>query len=324
MNTLEDKVRAALRLTAEEIPPYTVPPLRLPNGWRPPARRLRAYPHGWGPWLAPLAAAAAVTAVIAGSLAISGAVHARPPKHQNRTSAAAALSASKIQRLRAAFSGVKLYSMYGLTECQRVSYLPPDQIDAHPTSVGIAIPGSEVFVVNEHGQRAAPGTVGELVISGPHVMKGYWNQPEATARVLRPGPASGETLLYSGDLFKVDETGFLYFVSRKDDIIKTRGEKVAPRQVEEVISRLPGVAEVAVYGIPDEVLGEAVAAVVTLTQGTSLTGERIQRYCLEHLEAFMVPKTVDLRDSLPTTITGKVSRRALQAETATRSGEACT
>ncbi len=240
------------------------------------------------------------------------------------TSAAAALPASKIQRLRAAFPGVKLYSMYGLTECQRVSYLPPDQIDAHPTSVGIAIPGSEAFVVDEHGQRAAPGTVGELVVSGPHVMKGYWNQPEATARVLRPGPAPGEMWLYSGDLFKTDETGFLYFVSRKDDIIKTRGEKVAPRQVEEVIARLPGIAEVAVYGIPDEVLGEAVAAVVTLTQGTSLTGERIQRYCLEHLEAFMVPKIVDVRDTLPTTMTGKVSRRALQTATPTRSDEVCT
>ncbi len=240
------------------------------------------------------------------------------------TNAAAALSPSKIQRLRAAFPGVKLYSMYGLTECQRVSYLPPDQIDAHPTSVGNAIPGSEAFVVDDHGQRAAPGTVGELVVSGPHVMKGYWNQPEATAKVLRPGPTRGQTLLYSGDLFKVDTGGLLYFVGRKDDIIKTRGEKVAPRQVEEVISRLPGVAEVAVYGIPDEILGEAVAAVVTLTQGTSLTGERIQRYCLEHLEAFMVPKLVDVRDALPTTMTGKVSRRALQAATGIRPEEACT
>ena len=143
-------------------------------------------------------------------------------------------------------------------------------------------------------------------------MKGYWNQPEATAKALRPGQVPGEMVLHTGDLFRTDEDGFLYFVDRKDDIIKTRGEKVAPRQVEEVIARLPGVAEVAVYGIPDEVLGEAVAAVVTLTQGTSLTGERIQRYCLEHLDAFMVPKIVDIRDTLPTTTTGKVSRRALR------------
>ena len=237
------------------------------------------------------------------------------------TNAAAALSTSKIQRLRAAFPGVKLYSMYGLTECQRVSYLPPDQIDARPTSVGIAIPGSEAFVVDEHGQRAAPGTVGELVVRGPHVMKGYWNQPEATAKVLRAGSDPGETMLYTGDLFTADAAGFLYFVDRKDDIIKTRGEKVAPRQVEEVISRLPEVAEVAVYGVPDDVLGEAVAAVVTLTQGASLTRERIQRYCLEHLEAFMVPKIVDLRDAMPTTMTGKVSRRALR--TIDRPEEAC-
>jgi len=237
------------------------------------------------------------------------------------TSAAAALSTSKIQRLRAAFPGVKLYSMYGLTECQRVSYLPPDRIDAHPGSVGIPIPGSEAFVVDEQGQRAAPGAVGELVVRGPHVMKGYWNRPEATAKVLCPGPAPGEATLYTGDLFTADEAGFLYFVDRKDDMIKTRGEKVAPRQVEEVISRLPEVAEVAVYGVPDEVFGEAVAAVVTLTQGASLTGEGIQRYCLEHLEAFMVPKIVDFRDAMPTTMTGKVSRRALRADD--RLEEAC-
>ena len=111
----------------------------------------------------------------------------------------------------------------------------------------------------------------------------------------------------------MDREGFLYFVDRLDDIIKTRGEKVAPRQIEEVIARLPGVAEVSVYGVPDELLGEAVAASVALMPGTHLTRARIQRHCLEHLESFMVPRFIDIREALPTTTNGKINRRALRA-----------
>jgi acyl-CoA synthetase (AMP-forming)/AMP-acid ligase II len=143
-------------------------------------------------------------------------------------------------------------------------------------------------------------------------MKGYWNQPEATAKALRPGQVPGEMVLHTGDLFRTDEDNFLYFVDRKDDVIKVRGEKVSPRHIEEVIARLPGVAEVAVYAIPDDVSGEAIAAAVTTIEGTVLTPERIQRHCLEHLEAYMVPKVVDIRNTLPTTTSGKVSRRALR------------
>jgi len=235
------------------------------------------------------------------------------------TNAAAALPLDKIRRLRAAFPTTKIYSMYGLTECQRVYYLPPDQIDARPGSVGVAIPGTDAYVVDERGERAAPGVVGELIVKGPHVMAGYWNQVDASARVLRRGP-DGEAVLCTGDLFRMDADGFLYFVERKDDMIKTRGEKVAPRQVEEIISRLAGVAEVAVFGVPDDLLGQAVAAVVTPAPGAVVTSERVKRHCLEHLDAFMVPKMVDVRDALPTTDTGKISRRALQALAA---GKAC-
>jgi long-chain acyl-CoA synthetase len=228
------------------------------------------------------------------------------------TNAAAALSLSKIERLRQRFPETAIYSMYGLTECQRVSYLPPDQIDTRPDSVGVAIPGTEVYIVDERGGRAAAGTIGELVVKGPHVMAGYWNRADATARMLRPDP-TGATVLHTGDLFRMDRDGFLYFVERKDDMIKTRGEKVAPRQVEEVIARLDGVAEVAVYGVPDGLLGEAIAAVVTPAPGAILSSERVKRHCLEHLGAIMVPKIVHIRDVLPTTATGKISRHALQA-----------
>jgi acyl-CoA synthetase (AMP-forming)/AMP-acid ligase II len=204
--------------------------------------------------------------------------------------------------------------MYGQTECQRASYLPPDQIDARPASVGVAIPGTRVWIVDAEGDRVAPGGIGELVVSGPHVMAGYWNQPEQTARVLRYDDLSGTWALHTGDLFRMDREGFLYFVDRLDDIIKTRGEKVAPRLIEDVIARLPGVAEVSVYGVPDELLGEAVAASVALMPGTRLTRVRIQRHCLERLESFMVPRIIDIREALPTTTNGKVDRLALRAD----------
>jgi len=228
------------------------------------------------------------------------------------TNAAAALSNVKVRQLQKAFPHAKLYSMYGQTECQRVSYLPPDQLDAKPASVGIAIPGTRVWIVDAEGNRVAPGAIGELVVSGPHVMRGYWNQPDQTARVLRYDEVTGICELHTGDLFRMDSDGFLYFVDRLDDMIKTRGEKVAPRQIEEVIARLPAVAEVSVYGVPDELLGEAVAASVALVPGTRLSRARIQRHCLEHLEPFMVPRQIDIREALPTGANGKVNRRALR------------
>jgi acyl-CoA synthetase (AMP-forming)/AMP-acid ligase II len=177
----------------------------------------------------------------------------------------------------------------------------------------VAIPGTSVWIVDAEGDRVAPGGIGELVVSGPHVMAGYWNQPEQTARVLRRDEQSGTYALHTGDLFRMDREGFLYFVDRLDDIIKTHGEKVAPRQIEEVIARLQGVAEVSVYGVPDDLLGEAVAASVALMPGTHLTPARIQRHCLEHLESFMVPRFIDIREALPTTTNGKIDRLALRA-----------
>ena len=231
------------------------------------------------------------------------------------TNAAAALSNVKVRELQRAFPHAKLYSMYGQTECQRVSYLPPDQLDAKPASVGIAIPGTCVWIVDAEGNHVPRGSIGELVVSGPHVMRGYWNQPDQTARVLRYDDATGTGELHTGDLFRMDSDGFLYFVDRLDDMIKTRGEKVAPRQIEEVIARLPAVAEVSVYGVPDELLGEAVAASVALVPGTRLSRARIQRHCLEHLESFMVPRQIDIREALPTGANGKVDRRALREAT---------
>jgi acyl-CoA synthetase (AMP-forming)/AMP-acid ligase II len=227
------------------------------------------------------------------------------------TNTAAALPASHIQRLRQLFPGARLYSMYGVTECKRCTYLPPEQLDVRPESVGIAIPGTEAYVARENGERAAPGEVGELVIRGAHVMKGYWADEAATARALRPGPYAWERVLYTGDLFRADEEGYLYFVSRKDDIIKTRGEKVSPKEVENVIYELAGVREVAVVGVPDPILGQAVKAVVAADEDVS---ERdIIRHCSERLEEFMVPKLVEFRSQLPKSENGKIARKELIA-----------
>jgi long-chain acyl-CoA synthetase len=234
------------------------------------------------------------------------------------TNTGAALATEHIRQLRGLFPHARLYSMYGLTECKRVSYLPPDQIDLRPGSVGRGMPNEEVYLVDENGLRVAPGKTGELVVRGSNVMKGYWERPEETDRVLRPGLLPGEKVLYTGDLFTLDAEGFLYFVARKDDMIKSRGEKVSPKEVEEVLYSLEGIQEAAVVGIPDAVLGQAIKAVVTLRPGTRLTENDVLRHCAQHLEDFMVPKFVEFQASLPKTSSGKINRRELAAPVSTQ------
>ena len=227
------------------------------------------------------------------------------------TNTAAALPRAHIERLRALFPQAKLFSMYGLTECKRCTYLPPEQLDVRPESVGIAIPGTEAYVIDELGQRVAPGAVGELVIRGAHVMKGYWADEQATARVLKPGPYPWEKVLHTGDLFRTDEDGYLYFVGRKDDIIKTRGEKVSPKEVENVLYELASIREAAVIGVPDPILGQALKAIVVADEG--VTERDVIRHCATRLEDFMVPATVEFRGQLPKSENGKIARKELIA-----------
>jgi len=233
------------------------------------------------------------------------------PELRYLTNTAAALPKAHIQRLRELFPAAKLFSMYGLTECKRCTYLPPEELERRPDSVGIAIPGTEAYVVDELGERVKPGEVGELVIRGAHVMKGYWADAAATERALKPGLYPWEKVLHTGDLFRADEDGFLYFVSRKDDIIKTRGEKVSPKEVENVIYEIAGVREAAVIGVPDAILGQAIKAVVAADEG--VTERDIIRHCRERLEDFMVPATVEFRGELPKSENGKIARKELVA-----------
>lgn len=227
------------------------------------------------------------------------------------TNTAAALSPRLLFRLREIFPAARVFSMYGLTECKRCSYLPPEEIDRRPASVGVAIPNTELWVVDEHGTKLGPNAVGQLVVRGATVMQGYWRKPEATARRLRPGPSPGEMVLFTGDLCRFDEDGFLYFVSRMDDIIKSRGEKVAPREVEHTLLAIPGVREAAVVGAPDPLLGQAVVAFVVPADGASLTAGALRRECQKRLENFMVPSHINIVAALPRNENGKVDRRAL-------------
>ena len=224
---------------------------------------------------------------------------------------AAALPPSHIQEIRDKFPGVTLVSMYGLTETKRTLYLPPDQLDIRPGSVGIAIPGTEVWIEDELGNQLGPEQIGELVIRGGHVMRGYWENPEATAVRYRPGRTIGERHCYSGDLFRMDDEGYMYFVGRKDDIIKSRGEKVPPKEIESILYAMPDVVEAAVIGVPDPVLGEAIKAFVVLAEGSELKDKDILRHCRGHLEDFMVPQMIEFRDELPKNPSGKIQKLAL-------------
>ncbi|MBI3545854.1 MAG: acyl--CoA ligase [Gammaproteobacteria bacterium] len=244
------------------------------------------------------------------------AAHARTPLSfptvMRVTNTAAALPDDYVRKLREIFPNALIYKMYGLTECKRVCYLEPELIDAKPGSVGKAIPGTEVFLLSSDGQAVPPGETGILHVRGPHVMLGYWKRPDLSAQMLKEGKLPGERVLCTHDHFRMDSDGFLYFVGRSDDIIKTRGEKVSPVEVENVLFGIKGIREAAVIGIPDEVLGQAVCAYVVLETGAALTEKEIRAACLARLENFMVPKEIIIRSALPKTTTGKISKKALR------------
>jgi len=228
------------------------------------------------------------------------------------TNTAQKLPRKTIFGLMEALPHVRIFSMYGLTECKRVSYLPPEKLKAKPESVGQAIPNTEAFIVDANGNRITKaGVVGELVVRGSNVMVGYWNNPEDTKKVIKPGAYPGDRWLYTGDLFEMDEEGDLFFVGREDDMIKTAGEKVSPKEIENVLYDIEDVHEAAVVGVPDEIVGQAIKAVVTLRKGSELDEKSIILHCSKHLEKFMVPKYVEIREQLPKTSTGKIYKKDL-------------
>ena len=221
--------------------------------------------------------------------------------------------------LRKSLSTTSVYLMYGLTEAFRSTYLPPEELDQRPTSMGKAIPNTEILVVNEHGECAKPGEVGELVHRGPTVSLGYWGNPELTAKVLRPHPFMGangeseEKVCYSGDLVKMDEEGFLYFVGRRDSMIKSAGFRISRTEVEEALYQSGMVTEAGVVGVPDDILGQAVTAwIVKKDEGTFNVAD-LTAYCSTKLPRYMMPKSIHVIESLPKTPNGKIDYTSLQS-----------
>ncbi len=236
----------------------------------------------------------------------------RLPSLRYITSTGQALPPSHIEQLRQRLPRVQLYSMYGLTECKRVSYLPPTELGRRPASVGKAMPGTEAFPVDRDGRAIHQrGRIGELVVRGPHVMQSYWRRPRATSLALRPDPEGtpGSRRLHSGDLFRLDAEGFLYFVSRRDDMLKIGGELVSPKEVENALFQLEAVAEAVVFGVDDPILGQALAARLVLADGARLHVQQVREHCTTVLEKFMVPRDIEFIASLPRTSTGKTHRR---------------
>jgi long-chain acyl-CoA synthetase len=207
-------------------------------------------------------------------------------------------------------TGSKILEGYGLSEASPTTHCNPPFAERKPGSVGIGMPSTEYKIVDvATGTIEMPaGELGEVIIKGPQVMKGYWNRPEETAQTLRNG------WLYTGDIAMVDKDGYLYIVDRKKDMIIASGYNIYPRDIEEILYEHPSVQEAVVIGVPDPYRGEDVKAVVVLKSGCSATEEEIIQYCRANLAAYKVPRHVEFRDQLPKTSVGKILRRALRDE----------
>jgi acyl-CoA ligase (AMP-forming) (exosortase A-associated) len=225
-----------------------------------------------------------------------------------------------LKALRERLPKTQVFLMYGLTEAFRSTYLPPSELDRRPESIGKAIPNAEVLVVREDGTPCAPGEPGELVHRGVLVSMGYWNDPVKTAErfklvpVRERGLTIPELAVWSGDTVRIDEEGYLYFVSRRDEMIKTSGYRVSPTEVEEVVYATGLVSEVAVIGIPHPVLGQAIVVVATAKDG-DLQTDRLLAECKQRLPAFMMPALIQRREgNLPRNPNGKIDRKLLAQE----------
>jgi acyl-CoA ligase (AMP-forming) (exosortase A-associated) len=226
-----------------------------------------------------------------------------------------------LRLLRSALPKTKPFLMYGLTESFRSTYLPPEEIDRRPDSMGRAIPNAEIFVVRPDGTPCAPHEPGELVHRGTHVSLGYWNDPVKTAERFRPLPGQDRRLpitelaVWSGDMVKTDEDGYLYFVGRNDEMIKTSGYRVSPTEVEEALFSTRLVEEAAAFGVPHPVLGQAIAVLAKPAAGVTLDAESLKLKCQEKLPSYMVPAHIEIASaSLPRNANGKIDRKRLATE----------
>jgi acyl-CoA ligase (AMP-forming) (exosortase A-associated) len=235
-----------------------------------------------------------------------------------------------LRALRARLPATRPYLMYGLTEAFRATYLPPEQVDTRPDSIGKAIPNNEVLVLREDGSPCAPNEPGELVQRGPLVAMGYWNDAEKTAERFRPLPAGvggrqaglvlPEIAVYSGDTVRMDEEGYLYFIGRRDEMIKTSGYRVSPTEVEEAVYATRLVAECAAFGVDHDTLGQAIVLIATPRASGELDPALLLAACRKALPAWQVPSKVEVRPGpLPRNPNGKIDRKLLSTEYVARS-----
>jgi acyl-CoA ligase (AMP-forming) (exosortase A-associated) len=239
------------------------------------------------------------------------------------TNTGGAMPKPTTRALREALPNTKVFLMYGLTEAFRSTYLPPDEVDRRPDSIGKAIPNAEIMVINEAGEECAAREPGELVHRGALVAMGYWNDPAKTAERFKPCPGQPaelpitELAVWSGDQVMRDEEGFLYFINRKDEMIKTSGYRVSPTEVEEIVYGCSGVAGAVALGLPHPTLGQAILLLATSSHDEDTERplrDQLLAYCRRELPNYMVPLEVVIRDSLPHNQNGKIDRRALYGE----------
>lgn len=234
------------------------------------------------------------------------------------TNTGGAMPKTLLRSLRHALPTTEIYLMYGLTEAFRSTYLPPEELDARPGSMGRAIPDTEIYVINDEGGLCKPGEVGELVHRGPTVSMGYWGNPQATEQVLRPNPVLSEGLretekvCFSGDLVEMDDDGFLYFRGRRDATIKCAGFRISPNEIEEVLVSTGRIREAAAIGVPDEILGHVVVAIVVPHDHETIGAEELTSFCATKLPRYMIPRRVEIVSELPKTAHGKIDYQALR------------
>ncbi len=248
------------------------------------------------------------------------------PKLRYITNSGGAIPEEYVRELRRRIPQSSIFLMYGLTEAFRSTFLDPALVDKHPTSMGKAIPGEEILILDEHGKPVRAGETGELVHRGVLVALGYWNAPELTAIRYRRNPMQSlevpipEMVVFSGDQVRIDEVGLLYFVGRKDEMIKSAGNRISPTEIEDVLYASGLIAAVVALGIPHDIYGQSVFAVIAPKEPKDFNLEDVKKYCSTHMPTYMIPAAFEIRNAIPYNSNGKLDRAMVSKDVYTKLG----